>query len=155
MDLEDVKKKFGVEAHHVEELEDFIKIKQPGKVYINTGINSDSGLSTLVPEEKYWGSFTVDTEVLHEILSDCRVYKSNGEIEALKWASQISCEAHCYVLQHVKPGMREKEIEALFKYFCESRYHCDRAQPYTPICGCGQNAATLHYPDNDAFLEAG
>jgi Xaa-Pro aminopeptidase len=44
---------------------------------------------------------------MHDILVEARVIKNDEEIEAMKWASQITAESHCYALQHVKPGQRE------------------------------------------------
>jgi len=44
---------------------------------------------------------------MHDILAESRVIKNDEEILALKWASQITTEAHVNVLKHIKPGMRE------------------------------------------------
>jgi len=57
----------------------------------------------------------------------------------------MAIEAHLDVMRQVKPGMREKEMEAIFKYYNERNYHVDRVAPYISVCGCGHNAATLHY----------
>jgi Xaa-Pro dipeptidase len=44
---------------------------------------------------------------MHDILAESRVIKNDEEILALKWASQITTEAHVNVLKNIKPGMRE------------------------------------------------
>jgi len=41
------------------------------------------------------------------------------------------------------------------KAYGEYKYFCYRVTPYLPICGCGHNAATLHYNDNDKILQDG
>jgi len=54
---------------------------------------------------------------MHDILSESRVIKNDEEIEAMKWASQITAEAHAYALQHVKPGQREIQVESFFNFY--------------------------------------
>ena len=71
---------------------------------------------------------------MHDILAESRVLKNDEELEVMRWASQITCEAHCNVMRNVKPG---------------------RVQTYLSICGCGPGAATLHYHDNDKWLVDG
>jgi Xaa-Pro dipeptidase len=97
----------------------------------------------------------VDDSTLHDILCESRVIKNDEEIKIMRWASIITCEAHVDVMRKVKPGMRESQMESIFKYYCENKYFCGRVQPYTSICGCGPGAATLHYHDNDKWLEDG
>ena len=73
----------------------------------------------------------------------------------MRWATKISVEGHIEYLRKVKPGMRESQIESIFKAYCEQKYACGRVTPYTSICGCGHSAATLHYNDNDNYLKDG
>jgi hypothetical protein len=61
---------------------------------LNEGVNSDSGLTTHIPEEKYWKDFKIDKETMHDILCESRVIKSDEEIDVLRWASRITCEGH-------------------------------------------------------------
>jgi Xaa-Pro dipeptidase len=41
---------------------------------------------------------------MHNILAESRVIKNDEEIEIMRWASKITCEAHCNVMRNVKPG---------------------------------------------------
>lgn len=92
---------------------------------------------------------------MHDILAESRVIKNDEEIHALRWASQITAEAHCNVLKNVKAGMRESQVESLFTYHGQQNYYTGRVAPYLSICGCGPTAATLHYHDNNKFLRSG
>lgn len=156
MDLEACKKRFPLidEIHYTDSMEDWFKQHQPQTVYVNLGKNTDSGLSTQVAEEKFYQSVT-DSTTMWPILSESRVYKNDEEMEIMRWASKITCEAHCNVMRNVKPGQRESQLESFFKYHCEQTYFCGRVQPYTSICGCGPGAATLHYHDADKWLVDG
>jgi Xaa-Pro aminopeptidase len=53
---------------------------------------------------------------MHDILVESRVIKNDEEIHALRWASQITAEAHCNVLKNVKAGMRESQVESHFTF---------------------------------------
>lgn len=90
-------------------MEEFFNDLKPETVFVNLGVNSDSGLTTMIAEEKWYqacGAKT-DSKVLHNIVSESRVYKNDEEMEIMRWASKITCEAHCNVMRNVKPGQRE------------------------------------------------
>jgi len=76
-------------------------------IYLNQGVNSDSGLNTMIPEEQYYRGFKTDKELMHDILCESRVVKNDEEIDAMRMASKITSEAHCYVMRNTKPGQRE------------------------------------------------
>lgn len=86
----------------------------------------------------------VDTKVLFDILAECRVVKSPAERAILQHVTEITSFAHAYVMRNFKPGMMEYQGESLFRHYCYYNYGC-RLVGYTPICGCGPNAAVLHY----------
>lgn len=88
-------------------------------------------------------------------MGESRAVKSNDEIEAMRWASKITCEGHVKVMQSVKAGMRESALATIFKSYCDINYFTGKVQPYTPIVCCGPAAATLHYIDNEKWLEDG
>eukprot|EP00356_Strombidium_inclinatum_P004552 CAMPEP_0170488268 /NCGR_PEP_ID=MMETSP0208-20121228/6860_1 /TAXON_ID=197538 /ORGANISM="Strombidium inclinatum, Strain S3" /LENGTH=506 /DNA_ID=CAMNT_0010762791 /DNA_START=8 /DNA_END=1528 /DNA_ORIENTATION=- len=160
LSLEELKTKYNLidEIRYVDEMETYFKELQPETVFINKGVNSDSGLDTLVAEDKYYKDVTkasTDDKVMHNILCGSRVIKNEEELDIMRWASKITCEAHCYTLKNCKVGMRESQLESFFNYDCQQRYFCGRVQPYHSICGCGPSAATLHYPDNNKWLVDG
>ncbi len=41
---------------------------------------------------------------MHNILAESRVYKTDEELEIMRWASIITCEAHCETMRKCKPG---------------------------------------------------
>lgn len=88
-----------------------------GRLFVNNGINSDSSLRTTQPEEKYLGGHEVERETLHNILAESRVIKNDEEILAMRWASQITAEAHVNVMRHAKGEMRECQLESFFNFY--------------------------------------
>ena len=61
-------------------------------------------------------SAATDTTFMHDILAESRVIKNDEEMEIMRWASQITCEAHCNVMRNVKAGMRESQLQSFFCY---------------------------------------
>lgn len=88
-------------------------------------------------------------------MSEARVFKSDAEIEVMRWASTIASEAHIEVLKKAKVGMKECQIEAIFVHYGKYNYLLGNVAPYNSVCGCGIGAATLHYIDNDKLLTNG
>jgi Xaa-Pro dipeptidase len=108
------------------------------------GLNTDSGNMYPAPIVASSRGLPQDTTTLFPILAECRVIKTPQELLLLEHVSQISSFAHAYVMRNCKPGMMEYQCESLFLHYCYYNYGC-RLVSYTNICGCGPNAAVLHY----------
>ncbi|MEM7082849.1 MAG: Xaa-Pro aminopeptidase [Pseudomonadota bacterium] len=89
---------------------------------------------------------------LEHILHDMRLYKSRGEIVAMRHAAKVATIAHQRAMRAVRPGMFEYELEA--EYLHEFRRHKGVAS-YPAIVGGGANACVLHYIENDQPLRDG
>jgi Xaa-Pro aminopeptidase len=93
---------------YTEDMEKYFAEKKAAEVHLNKGINSDSGIATLIPDSAVITKGSPDTkvevEVMHDILSESRVIKNDEEASALRWAAEITCEAHCNVMRNCKPG---------------------------------------------------
>lgn len=142
---------------YTDESESFIATKMASsnghgspKLLLMKGPNSDSGktyeppadLITKFKQEDNTGM--IDCDTLFPILAECRVIKSEAERGILQHVTEVTSFAHAYVMRNMKPGMMEYQGESLFRHYCYYNYGC-RLVGYTPICGCGPNAAILHY----------
>lgn len=89
---------------------------------------------------------------LDHLLHDMRLYKSRGEIGAMRKAARIAAAAHKKLMAACRPGIMEYELEAeLLHEF--KRNGCETA--YQPIVGSGPNSCVLHYVKNDRRMEDG
>jgi len=89
---------------------------------------------------------------LDHLLHDMRLYKSRGEISAMRKSAKVAVEAHKRAMKVTRPGMFEYEVEAEFIH--EFRRN-DASHSYSPIVGGGKNACVLHYVENSAELKDG
>jgi Xaa-Pro aminopeptidase len=87
------------------------------------------------------------------IVHEMRLHKSADEIETMRAAGRITCEAHETAMRRAQPGMREYEVEALL--LDTFRRHGSERPAYGSIVGSGPNACVLHYRKNDRRIEAG
>ena len=82
----------------------------------------------------------VDPRVaLHEL----RMYKRPEELDVLRTAAAITCEAHLAAMQRGRPGTTEAEVAALIDYTFRRRG--GTGPGYETIVGAGANATVLHY----------
>lgn len=44
-------------------------------------------------------------------MANLRVYKTDFELEVLRYASKIACDAHMEVMRNVKPDLYEYQME--------------------------------------------
>ena len=117
--LEDYAAKYELEVRNITELPEFMATECPSSnttVYVNHGVNSDSGLVTQIPDQQYLENAKIDKDTMHDILAEARTVKNDEEILAMRWASQITSEAHCNVMKNCKPGMRESQLESFFDF---------------------------------------
>lgn len=89
---------------------------------------------------------------LAPILRDLRVKKEEEEIDTIKKACLITNDAFSRVLQAMKPGVSEKEIEAEITYEFVKQ---NAGHAYLPIIGAGKNACILHYTENNQICMDG
>lgn len=88
-----------------------------------------------------------------DIIGELRVIKSKQEIEWMKESCELSAQAHKNLMKHVKPGMNEKQMQAiLFDEFYSRNAH---REGYFSIIAAGVNATILHYRDNNSASKDG
>ncbi len=87
------------------------------------------------------------------LLHELRLVKDEGELERMRRAAAITAEAHAAALEATRPGVNEREIDALLEY--TFRRLGGTGAAYTPIVAGGANACVLHYVENSAPLRAG
>ncbi|KAL3669267.1 hypothetical protein V7S43_005648 [Phytophthora oleae] len=132
---------------------------QAKKLYVLHGKNTDSGLETTTTSTfESIEAFEVDKKALHPVLVECRVIKTEKELELLRFVNKLSSRAHINVMKNIRPGKMEFHAESDFLHYVYSnggaRFHA-----YTCICGSGHNASAQHYghagAPNDKLLESG
>jgi len=90
---------------------------------------------------------------LAPVLQSLRVIKSPIETELIKRACELTAKGYRRVLEFVKPGLMEAEIEAEYahEFIRNNSYYAD----YSPIIASGKNACILHYHSNHNECNAG
>lgn len=101
-------------------------------------------------KEKY--PFLNIKNIYHDIC-EMRTIKSEEEIENIREAIKITEEGVYKLMDNMKPGMMEYEIEAYFDFVLTSHGVTDKA--FKTIAASGKNAAILHYSDNNCQTKDG
>jgi len=128
-------------------------------LYLQGDANRDSGLK--LPEPVFEGSdsCTVNqsgSKALWDEMNECRLIKSEDEVQVLQYVNDVSSRAHIEVMKGVRAGQREHLAEATFRYQSAMR-GCFRTG-YDCICGSGRRNAILHYghpaePNSEQVVE--
>lgn len=90
--------------------------------------------------------------IYHQI-AELRMIKDKEEIEKINRAITITKNGIYNMVKHMKPGMKENEIEAFFDFVLKQNGVKDYA--FKTIAASGKNAATLHYEENSAETKDG
>ncbi|MCT0230602.1 aminopeptidase P N-terminal domain-containing protein [Synechococcus sp. CS-1324] len=87
------------------------------------------------------------------LLHELRLRKSEAELERMRLAARISAEAHELARQVARPGLNERQVQAVIEqHFMEQGA---RGPAYGSIVAGGDNACVLHYTSNNAPLADG
>lgn len=90
--------------------------------------------------------------IYHQI-AELRTIKDKQEIENIKRAITVTKNGIYNMVKHMKPGMKENEIEAFFDFVLKQNGVKDYA--FKTIAASGKNAAILHYEENNAETKDG
>lgn len=92
-------------------------------------------------------------ERLAPLMNELRIIKDQVEIDLLQKACDITESGFRRVLEFVKPGVGEWEVEA--EYLHEFVRQKSRGFSYSPIIGSGKNACVLHYLESKDICQDG
>ena len=137
-------------------LKDFEKVfhelmSQADTIYINTNEHYRASHDTETREDRFnkWVKKNYPAHQVaksNPILQHLRSIKEPEELEIMQHACRITEKGFKRILNFVKPGVMEFEIEAEFMHeFLRNR---SRGFAYTPIVASGKNATVLHYIEN-------
>lgn len=144
-------------------LEDFDKVvyglmREASTVYFNINEHYRAANEVETREDRFIKKFKKEyplheTERSNPILQKIRGIKEAEEIALIQHACDITNKGFRRVLNFVKPGVMEFEIEAEFVHeFLRNR---SKGFAYTPIIGSGYNACVLHYIENNQECKEG
>ncbi len=127
-------------------------------IYFNTNEHYRQSVETETREDRFIKK-TKEAFPAHRwaksnpILQRLRSVKDSIEIDLLQQACNITEKGFRRILEFVKPGVWEYEIEAEFMHeFLRNR---SKGFAYTPIIASGNNANVLHYVQNNQQCKAG
>ncbi|KAK2500685.1 hypothetical protein MC885_008850 [Smutsia gigantea] len=109
---EHFKEKYAVDdVQYADEIASILTSQSPSVLLTLRGVNTDSG--SICREASFEGisKFNVNNTILHPEIVECRVFKTDMELEVLRYTNRISSEAHREVMKAVKVGMKEYEME--------------------------------------------
>lgn len=144
-------------------LQDFKKIFfelmcESDLIYLNSNEHYRSSREVETREDRFIKSVKQDFpahkwERSNPILQEIRGVKEPEEIELIQKACDITNKGFRRVLDFVKPGVMEYEIEA--EYIHEFLRNRSKGFAYTPIVASGFSACVLHYIENNQMCKDG
>ncbi len=88
-----------------------------------------------------------------ELISEIRLIKEEAELQRLREASRITALAHREAMARCRPGLNERQLEALIEFV--AREQGAGRMGYECIVASGANATILHYIENNRQLREG
>lgn len=95
----------------------------------------------------------ISLRTIHPTLVQLRSLKSDFEVNQIQKAVDLTKEGLDEILKVLKPGVKEYQLEATFKYHI--RMNGADSHSFPIIAASGQDAVILHYVENNKTLKAG
>jgi Xaa-Pro dipeptidase len=94
------------QVYYVDELENVFQelVGTTKLILVLNGLNTDSGKESKAAHFEGIEKFHVDKTTLHSIISECRVFKTDLELNILRYTNKISSEAHKFVMLNIQDG---------------------------------------------------
>lgn len=146
-----VKNYFAREANPIEDFEEVVGevLAKAETVYYRFGVNQEF-------DEKFRSLWQPRQKPLlnpEPILHEMRLFKDAEELKFMRYAANVSAEAHCQAMRACKPGVTEKQLQAVIEFVFNA--YGSNGPAYNSIVATGNNAVILHYTRNDAEVSAG
>ena len=127
-------------------------------IYFNTNEHYRQAVETQTREDRFIEKVKKEYPAhqwakSNPILQNIRGVKEPEEIELMQRACNITEKGFRRVLEFVKPGVWEHEIEA--EYLHEFIRNRSKGFAYSPIIASGNNANVLHYLENNKQVKDG
>ncbi|MDR9446361.1 MAG: aminopeptidase P family protein [Balneolaceae bacterium] len=133
--------------HYSDAMQSVIDELAPDRIF--TGAEGDlAALGVGAPE-----GCEIDHRSVIDILTLCRLYKTEGELERLRFANKANCDAHHAVLRSVRPDAWEYQMKGVLEGTLMQRGL--QFPAYNGIYASGTNSAILHYVVNNQQMGDG
>lgn len=138
------------DVRYRKELPKFLKIKlnESNTLFL---LNRQQGPRSQQFEDASSHKPRINVTSLRPAMDRARVLKDPQEIALIRKANAISSVAHRETARSFLRMRNEQEVEAIFAAACTARG--SHTQSYQIIAGAGENAATLHYFENNQPLK--
>ena len=87
----------------------------------------------------------------HEIIAKCRMVKQPEEIEVMKKAISVTNKGIQALMQNIKPGLYEYQVESYFDQ--QIKFHGASGIAFKTIAASGVNGCVLHYHTNNTLIK--
>ncbi len=147
-------------VYWADDFEAMLPVMMHHSSYVYVNLNENDRFVTEVPyrDERFANALRTkypnhQYERSGPIMAKLRSIKSQPEVEQLSVACDITDKAFRRVLNFVKPGVMEYEIEAeIIHEFTRNRAN---GHAYSPIIASGASACVLHYTENNRECKDG
>ena len=113
---------------------------------------SDHHMKELVKAALETNRQTAEIIDIAPALHEHRIFKDDWEISQIKQAVNVTMKAHRYVMETLRPGLAEHEVQAGIEYV----FRRNGLSPhFSTIVGTGSNTCLLHHSPGQSVIEDG
>ena len=144
--------KFGADtAYPIEKFEEMLPglIGNKSRIYIH---DDDAYTKDLIRLAVAGSGRRINISNIAPILHENRVFKDKWEIAQLKQAIEVTNKSHHYVMETIRPGLTEHEVQAGIEYVFRRN---GLGTGFSSIVGSGPNTCLLHHRPSDRVIEDG
>jgi Xaa-Pro aminopeptidase len=124
-------------------------LKGKSKIHVHEG---DQQMQALVKAALETNNQTAEIIDIAPALHEHRIFKDDWEVAQIKQAVDVTIKAHQYVMQTLRPGLAEQDVQANIEYIFQRN---GLKSHFSTIVGTGPNTCLLHHSPGQSVINDG
>ena len=148
---EEVSELSGIEdIRYLKDFDEFLNINK-NKYAIYMDISKNLFTEPMGEEQKLLAKLDVEVNNCYDFIAKCRMEKQPEEIEVMKKAISVTNKGIQALMQNIKPGLYEYQVESYFDQ--QIKFNGASGIAFKTIAASGENGCVLHYHTNNTMIK--
>lgn len=138
------------DIRYLEEFDEFLN-QNKNKYSLYLDIKANLFSEPMGEAEKLLAKLDVKVNDCYEYIAKCRTIKQSEEIEEIKKAISVTKKGIEALMQNIKPGLYEYQVESYFDQ--QIKFNGASGIAFKTIAASGENGCVLHYHTNNTIIK--
>jgi Xaa-Pro aminopeptidase len=138
------------DVRYLKDFDEFLNVNK-NKYALYMDISKNLFTEPMGEEQKLLAKLDVEVNNCYDFIAKCRMEKQPEEIEVMKKAISVTNKGIQALMQNIKPGLYEYQVESYFDQ--QIKFNGASGIAFKTIAASGENGCVLHYHTNNTMIK--